>query len=893
LVIHLNDGSDMAIDVDRNFTFPTALAAGSTYQVGVRTQPAGQVCAVSSGSSGTMPAAAYSGIVVTCTALPPANPATFAVGGTVGGLNGTGLILQLNGGTSTIVTANGPFAFSTLLADRTAYQVTIQSQPAGQQCGVISGGTGGVNGAPVNDVSVVCTTPAPPSTPTYTVGGTANGLLHSGLVLQLNGSVELAVPVNQPFQFPNGLTQGSAYVVTVKTQPPGQLCTPGANSTGTIGSADVTSILVTCTTPPPPPPATHSIRGTLVGLTGTGLVLRLGAEQVSLTAGATSFAFPTALVEGSPYSVEITGQPSGQTCTPSSSSGVIGQTDVTSVVITCVTPPPPPPTTGLTLDKTSVAFEAEEGQSSVVPQVINGALTNVTGRIFVRIAYTDQGVQYAVFDELSPTTGRLTIAPKQPTRLPQGTIKDTVTVTACFDDPCTRHVNGSPKVVNISYIVKANSPQAVLKVSDHGIAFASVTGAAHLTRTLTVRETSGTATTFTWSASANAAWLSVTPSGNSGGALVVTADASSLASGFHEALVTVTSSNPAISEPEIVRVGLYKSTSARASALTDPLVTDYYDLAATRFAPDPVRPLFYSAAGSKISAHHAYTGARTGLLEIPGADIGDIALSDNGRRLYALNRVNRQIVVVDLDTFTVLRSYGFPQLLAWNIQKTRIVYAVVNGQAVLAMSYANAPFRNTERGIAPVFKAETGEILGELYFSYPWEHTRLAVSRDGSVIYVADGDLSGILSTQRVELRSNSLGNVYGKATAETEGVGAASLADFATNEIGSRVLVLYFTSNYVMEAVFDGTSLRWTAGLAPSINSFNSAGDIEIDPYGRVFTRIGVDDLRLYRPDGSLAQQWTNLLTPHVGSGPSGSMRISSDGLRLMGNGKLIDIPQ
>lgn len=55
----------------------------------------------------------------------------------------------------------------------------------------------------------------------------------------------------------------------------------------------------------------------------------------------------------------------------------------------------------------------------------------------------------------------------------------------------------------------------------------------------------------------------------------------------------------------------------------------------------------------------------------------------------------------------------------------------------------------------------------------------------------------------------------------------------------------------------------------------------------------MGSFDLRLYRADGSLQQQWTNLFSFDIGGGPSGSMRISGDGLRLMGNGKLMDLPQ
>ena len=43
-----------------------------------------------------------------------------------------------------------------------------------------------------------------------------------------------------------GLASGSAYSVTVKTNPAGQTCSV-ANGSGTVGSSGVTNVAVTCT----------------------------------------------------------------------------------------------------------------------------------------------------------------------------------------------------------------------------------------------------------------------------------------------------------------------------------------------------------------------------------------------------------------------------------------------------------------------------------------------------------------------------------------------------------------------------------------------------------------------------------------------------------------------
>jgi len=84
------------------------------------------------------------------------------------------------------------------------------------------------------------------STPTYSVGGTVSGLTGT-VVLQDNGGDNLSVTANGSFTFATKLATGAAYAVTVLTQPTGQTCTV-SGGTGTVASANVTSIAVTCTT---------------------------------------------------------------------------------------------------------------------------------------------------------------------------------------------------------------------------------------------------------------------------------------------------------------------------------------------------------------------------------------------------------------------------------------------------------------------------------------------------------------------------------------------------------------------------------------------------------------------------------------------------------------------
>ena len=82
---------------------------------------------------------------------------------------------------------------------------------------------------------------------TYIIGGTVTGLSGSGLVMQDNGSSNLAISVNGSFAFATAIARGGTYSVTVMTQPasPVQFCKV-SNGRGT-ASANVTNVQVTCT----------------------------------------------------------------------------------------------------------------------------------------------------------------------------------------------------------------------------------------------------------------------------------------------------------------------------------------------------------------------------------------------------------------------------------------------------------------------------------------------------------------------------------------------------------------------------------------------------------------------------------------------------------------------
>src|SRR6266705_4998158 len=119
---------------------------------------------------------------------PPPAP-TYTIGGTVTGLTGSGLVLQLNGGGNLPVNANATaFTFVTQLAAGAMYNVSVLTQPTNpsQTC-TVSNGSGNVGSASVASISISC------ATNSFTVGGTVSGLTGSGMVLQNNGGNNLPI----------------------------------------------------------------------------------------------------------------------------------------------------------------------------------------------------------------------------------------------------------------------------------------------------------------------------------------------------------------------------------------------------------------------------------------------------------------------------------------------------------------------------------------------------------------------------------------------------------------------------------------------------------------------------------------------------------------------------
>jgi hypothetical protein len=173
----------------------------------------------------------------------------------------------------------------------------------------------------------------PPTAKSYLVSGGIAGLTGRGLTLQLNGSQDMVIADDGAFAFPKGIAGGTPYVVAVAAQPmaPSQTCAVMRGS-GTVSAANVTNVSVNCKL------SEFALGGQVTGLADGGLTLQDTAGGALRVSSDGAFVFPYRLASGSRYDISVVRQlaDSSQECLVSGGTGLVGDRDVSSVMIDCV-----------------------------------------------------------------------------------------------------------------------------------------------------------------------------------------------------------------------------------------------------------------------------------------------------------------------------------------------------------------------------------------------------------------------------------------------------------------------------------------------------------------------------------------------------------------------------
>jgi hypothetical protein len=143
---------------------------------------------------------------------------------------------------TTIVTSEGGISIKFSSAPGSTYALEIISQPEMRFCSIANGSgtyTGTIN--PKDLIEVNCG-PKP-----YAVGGSVSGLSGGILILEKEGLIPISIGGNGAFTVGSEYLLNSPYLVTIMTQPTGQICAI-SNGTGVAGTGSDAVISIVCST---------------------------------------------------------------------------------------------------------------------------------------------------------------------------------------------------------------------------------------------------------------------------------------------------------------------------------------------------------------------------------------------------------------------------------------------------------------------------------------------------------------------------------------------------------------------------------------------------------------------------------------------------------------------
>lgn len=262
----------------------------------------------------------------------------FLLGGTLAGLAAGQQILLLSGaGTQVTLTANGNFRFPDRLPQGSKFNLSVQQQPASQSCTVSNGSDAVGIKADVSNITVVCVdNPA-------VLSGVASGV-PAGASLTLGVAIGAASPINTtltsngPFVLPVRPGNGASYAVTVTGQPQGAACVV-TNGSGTAGNTPISNLELVCS------PSRVAIGGELLGLaqgqqvqlrlTGSGLTSSTPTLSIGSNGSFSFLSVTPGITFGGEYTVTVSAQPTGQTCTLSNATGTGVTAAVTQLRVSC------------------------------------------------------------------------------------------------------------------------------------------------------------------------------------------------------------------------------------------------------------------------------------------------------------------------------------------------------------------------------------------------------------------------------------------------------------------------------------------------------------------------------------------------------------------------------
>lgn len=363
--------------------------------------------------------------------------------------------------------------------------------------------------------------------------------------------------------------------------------------------------------------------------------------------------------------------------------------------------------------------------------------------------------------------------------------------------------------------VTFNTEASRIVTTAAGVGFSSVPGRDVLTRSVRVLSSLGLSD-VPWTATSSQPWLSVTPSGLTGGEVVLTADPAGLApEATYFADVTVTSADARVENEQTIRVGLYVSDIAAAPVVVDALTVF--------LAASPVEPLVATSDGTSgsVALRNVYTGALVRTLSGAVVAAGGMTWSGDGRTLYVHDTTAGDVVALSAATGAEVGRYAAASPGAG--AGRALAFLRPAGYAMLVTPGSR------------IFELDLGIERTAVDFQSASNAVSLAVSPDQSLVVTDFGDVKRL---ERSALAGGSLRVTDGPAVTTAQGrAGEACVSaggdrvytasgfpyNFPATDLGSGQVVQVLPASAYPNAI----QCAWNGLVVGGIDGFYDATDI------------------------------------------------------------------
>jgi hypothetical protein len=346
--------------------------------------------------------------------------------------------------------------------------------------------------------------------------------------------------------------------------------------------------------------------------------------------------------------------------------------------------------------------------------------------------------------------------------------------------------------VPVTFNIEANR----IVVGASGVGFSSSSAGSVLTRSVTVFDSLGR-TDVPWQATSDKSWLTVSPSGVTGGALTLTASPSGQPTDATQfATVTVTSSDTSVENTETIRVGLYVGSAAP----TDLSLS----VGALALAASPVEPIVFVAnGGTDVTGYNVYTGAADRTFAGVATQAGPMVVSGDGQSLFVYDWSNQQVSQLDATTGVLIKQYSSTTASPYG---GALAYVRPDGHSMIITPSSRA--YDVSTGIE-YDNAELPGVTSAVTLAASPDNSKL-VTDEGNVYSIVRSALNGGELNVALLFDTGTTQGLAGQACISPDGLTAYTANGIPTNFIGTSLATRQVTQTLTGQQYPDAIACVW-----------------------------------------------------------------------------------